>query len=290
MIVLSFDVGIRNLAYCLLEIDMSKLPNNSNDVHKITDTCDYLYAMRILDWAIINLVNDDVNVMCEGMNKKGNCKSKASFKKNNVYYCKRHGEASKYMLPHKDLNEKQIKKLTKEVLIQICNENSIDSANVTKKIEYISLLHKFMEENVLECVRKERTSEIGLVSLGKNMTTQFDTLFSTYNIDTVLIENQISPIANRMKTLQGMIAQYFIMKQVPTIEFVSSSNKLKLFTTKKTNYNERKKLSIDIMNESILDKLENNKWSEFFNKHKKKDDLADSFLQSLHYVVTSKHI
>ena len=32
------------------------------------------------------------------------------------------------------------------------------------------------------------------------------------SITHVFIENQISPIANRMKTIQGMLAQYFIMK------------------------------------------------------------------------------
>ena len=40
-----------------------------------------------------------------------------------------------------------------------------------------------------------------------------------------------------MKTLQGMIAQYFIMKNKTSIEFVSSTNKLKLFIgNKKTTY------------------------------------------------------
>ena len=48
-------------------------------------------------------------------------------------------------------------------------------------------------------------------------------------IDTVIIENQISTLASRMKTLQGMITQYFIMKNIPQIEFISASCKLKLF-------------------------------------------------------------
>ena len=42
---------------------------------------------------------------------------------------------------------------------------------------------------------------------------KMDELYKDDDIDTVIIENQISPIANRMKTLQGMIAQYFIMKE-----------------------------------------------------------------------------
>ena len=36
----------------------------------------------------------------------------------------------------------------------------------------------------------------------------------------VIIENQISPIANRMKTIQGMITQYFIMKNIYNVEYI----------------------------------------------------------------------
>ena len=52
----------------------------------------------------------------------------------------------------------------------------------------------------------------------------------TKTITHVLIENQISPIATRMKTLQGMLTQYYIdhLENVD-ITFVSSVNKLKQF-------------------------------------------------------------
>jgi hypothetical protein len=50
-------------------------------------------------------------------------------------------------------------------------------------------------------------------------------------VDVVLIENQISPIAKRMKDVQVLLTQYFIMKSDETvIIYVSSSNKLKLFS------------------------------------------------------------
>ena len=51
-----------------------------------------------------------------------------------------------------------------------------------------------------------------MVTLGKNMKGVFDEIMCDVSgIEIVLIENQISPIANRMKTIQGMIMQYFIM-------------------------------------------------------------------------------
>ena len=109
----------------------------------------------------------------------------------------------------------------------------------------------------------------------------------TFNLSTeskVLIENQISPIANRMKTVQGMIAQFFIMKNLTAnnIEFVSATNKLKSFIgSKKTTYKERKTLSISVTLELIKKELH---WHKFFEKHNKKDDLADCFLQGLWYL------
>ena len=96
----------------------------------------------------------------------------------------------------------------------------------------------------------------------------------------VIIENQISRIAMRMKSLQGMIAQYFIDIDCPEIKFVSSKNKLKLFIDKqKTTYKERKIFAIQ--HTTILLNKYSLPQANFFKQHNKKDDLADSFLQLL---------
>ena len=93
-----------------------------------------------------------------------------------------------------------------------------------------------------------------------------------------------------MKTIQGMIAQYFIMKKTTQqIEFVSAINKLKNDATdketkEKTKYSERKKMGI----QKCLELLNNDgsyiSWMDYFKTHSKKDDLADSFLQGLWYM------
>ena len=69
----------------------------------------------------------------------------------------------------------------------------------------------------------QNSKDVNLITIGRNLKKKFDSLLNGYNLDIVLIENQISPIANRMKTLQGMISQYFIMKDVKNIEFYISS-------------------------------------------------------------------
>ena len=76
---------------------------------------------------------------------------------------------------------------------------------------------------------------------------EFEKLFENTTIDCVIVENQIGPLALRMKTLQGMIMQHFIEKGVPLVEEISASNKLKEFIgNKKTTYSERKKSGIAI--------------------------------------------
>ena len=115
-------------------------------------------------------------------------------------------------------------------------------------------------------------------------------LFKDDEFDHVIIENQVSPLANRMKTIQGMVTQYFVMKNVPNIEYISSSNKLKNFIEKKkTTYNERKKIGVEVTGKLINEKPGLVKWEEFFKTHKKKDDLADSFLQGLWFLEKLKY-
>ena len=48
-------------------------------------------------------------------------------------------------------------------------------------------------------------------------------------IDRIIIENQIGPLALRMKMMQGMITQHFIENNLEKIELVNASNKLKDF-------------------------------------------------------------
>ena len=94
-----------------------------------------------------------------------------------------------------------------------------------------------------------------------------------------------------MKTLQGMIAQYFIMKDESIIiDFVSASNKLKLCIEDETEkveingltYNQRKKLGVTRCEKIVKDNYI--EWYQFFTNNKKKDDLADCLLQGLDYI------
>lgn len=169
------------------------------------------------------------------------------------------------------------------------NKKCINDAKYIIGNECYCGIHK---KKGVELIKKKKAEKENLVSLGKNMKDIFDKLLiDVSGIEIVLIENQISPIANRMKTLQGMIMQYFIMHDLDKIEMISSQNKLKVFDyyvkkikeTQGNSYSVRKKLGIGLT-EYILEL--NKDWGryKYLFIGKKKDDLADSFLQGLYYI------
>lgn len=264
MYIISIDVGIKNLAFCLFYYDST---NTNYTVEK---------------WDIVNVANNKIKKQIKKC-CSNSCKRNATLYKDEIYYCTQHAKKSKYIIPSKTNSLSKWKKERLDKIKDFCDTNNIDTTDCHKKNDYIKLVSKFLSENTLSKIDKE-TTNIPLTTIGKNMLLKFDSLFSSYNIEVVLIENQISPIANRMKTIQGMITQYFIMRDVDTIEFISSSNKLKDFCNKKTNYKERKKLGIDITKEKIEENETLHKWKEHFHTHKKKDDLADSYLQGLWFI------
>lgn len=268
MKILSIDVGIKNLAYCLFYIHKPGI-------------------IEIDSWDVINLANDNSNKKCCGFYKNKNpCTHQAKYYYDTNYYCKTHAKKSNFLLPKKHLQKTYISKQKVYDIKQLCIKYELDISGCNVKKDFVGLLHVFLQKTVLKPVPHINASSINLVILGRNINTTFNIIFDKHIIDCVIIENQISPIANRMKTLQGMLAQYFIMKNIPTIEFISSANKLKHFITnkKKLNYKERKKEGINIVQKIANNKPFLSKWFEFFNKHTKKDDLADCFLQGLWYL------
>lgn len=120
--------------------------------------------------------------------------------------------------------------------------------------------------------------------------------FSDLEIDVVLIENQPVQKNPKMKSIQMVVYSYFVFQQqiskrnIRNILFQSASNKNKftnrfdlIVPTYKSKYTMNKKRAI-ACTRHILDICENNEWLDFFNSHKKQDDLADSYLQLLHYI------
>ena len=267
MKLVSIDVGIKNLAFCLME--------KHND------------SFRILQWDVITLCEDE-KYKCGKLINGDICGKDAKYKRNNDYFCKRHAAKEDYAIPTAKDDITKIKKLKLNLLYAYADEHQIEYHKPITKASLITIVTNHIEKTFFQPVKIQRADTINLITLGRNLKSKFDTIFSSDFIDIthVAIENQISPIANRMKTLQGMIAQYFIMKTNAEIYFISSSNKLKHLepSQEKNTYQTRKRKGISECREFLENKYET--WGSHFEKHSKKDDLADAFLQALYVIRT----
>jgi hypothetical protein len=306
MKILSIDIGIKNLAVCLMEI---------------TNKCSSNY--NIIIWEIINLSSqykESIPICTQSVLKpkkkvKKNkpepeiksspipCIKLAKFKKGDEYYCCVHSKNHPNLkIPNSELKIKNLKKIKKDILYDIYvkyisqdNTNVIMDKNKITKSTIIEKMEQYINSYCFDNLNTVNAKDISLIDIGITLNIKFDELLkNNRDIDYILIENQISPLANRMKTIQGMVTQYFIMKNILNIQFISSSNKLKInannlneknISYNLTSYNERKKQgeknTIIILN--INENLK--KWILYFNKHRKRDDLADAFLQAIWFII-----
>ena len=288
MRIVSFDVGIKNLAYCVFEL-------SGNEV-------------SIIGWNVVALIDTPVQEVhtCSCMNlpktKKAVakiCGKVAKFRKGERTFCKKHAENGEFLIPKKEGSLTYLKKQGLDVLNTIITTNQITiptNIKVTKG-KLIEIIHAFFIERSLTPiaeVRGKTSKDTDLIEIGKSMKIKFGAIPELQEgITHVIIENQISPIANRMKTIQGMLAQYFIMKlENVCIEFISSANKLKSFVTPPTEstttqgekYKKHKTDAIEICGKIIDKHSRFSTWRTSFLESKKKDDLADCFLQGLWYL------
>ncbi len=213
MKVLSLDIGINNLSYCILSYD-----NENYDIK---------------EWDILNVnpyENDNKEIA--SLNKQ--------IDKDNKKKLKDEGESSK-------LKKKKLKK--KPTLNELSEKiiNTFDNKSI-----------------FLDC-------------------------------DYVIIENQPCMKNPTMKSIQMIVYSYFYIRGIvdnkstilKDIVFISAGNKLKVYDgpnieiNVKSRYTRNKKLGI-LHTKYLLKNHE--EYLSFFELHKKKDDLADAFLQAAYFI------
>jgi hypothetical protein len=301
--VLSIDVGMKNLAYCLFEYDPLKI-----DAGEIKTPESIVQLVNIVAWDTVDLCDTAEKPAVTVCSRDG-CKFAARFMHSpaSSYYCMRHGNASGYKMPLPSPlgTTKTLKKMTLEELKVFSGEYlsiPIPEKCEKSKLKLLQHLTDALAAEYLVAVSTKpkviSAASLDLITIGRNMHRRFDALpHIATGIDVVIIENQLSTLATRMKTLQGMITQYFIMRGVPDIRFISATNKLKLFSKEgedkdkdkevKDDYADRKKRSIEItrslilITASIASQITGSPMTVKFETHKKKDDLADCFLQGV---------
>lgn len=285
MKILSVDVGIKNLSFCLFEL----LPVELSSVELSSVELESKH-LKIIKWDNINL-SEKTEHKCIEVDKNGLCDKPAKFTKYGKCFCLKHSKKQPFLQPSAELKSSYINKQKLQKLMDIADKYKIKYENPIKKTNLIPLINEFITNKCFASIEKTNASKVDLVTIGKNLQHKFDEIFCDHlsSIDIIIIENQIGPIANKMKTIQGMISQYFIMKNNNIqIEFISASNKLKDFLPKekeeKLDYNQRKKLGIQTCLEIITTDCRFKEWTTFFNKHAKKDDLSDCFLQGMWFI------
>ena len=78
------------------------------------------------------------------------------------------------------------------------------------KIDYVDAILSYIDDNYFNFIEKINAKDFNLVTYGRNLKDNFNAILCDTPIDCLIIENQIGPLALRMKTLQGMIMQHFI--------------------------------------------------------------------------------
>ena len=304
---LAWDVGIKNLAYSILDFNEE---TNKKD---------------IIDWGVINLMTEvdekpkEVHLCCESNANGKKCTQKVVYlfqKDDSKGICKKHHTLNKYKFDKfLDLsvqttccfeitNKKESKDSTDSKEQKICDKNAFyarkDDLTKTYCNQHLKTLQKKEEFEVYEIKKdkKEMVKAQSVLTLAKRLYQHLDNIKDVLlNVEEIIIENQPVLKNPTMKTIQILLYGYFVINGILTdkidnMHFFSASKKLEAYDDKdnkiidtlshlSSGYQINKKASILYTIEMIKNDI---KWFKFFNSHIKKDDLADAYLTNCYYI------
>ena len=289
MKVISFDIGIKNMAYCILSIDEQ--------------------GLSIYDWAVLNLsssLSDDLPIKtCNCLLKSGKkqCGKKATYYKNDQLYCNKHAKEQTQWILSVNVSYKKMKIAElREYASTLFSDIQLVRPELIKQIDTYIESHRLIP---IIKPKKISANDEELITIAKQMTEQFDNIPGIDTVNTWIIENQMTAFGSktsrptgsvRMKVIQGFVAQYAIMKSRENhVEFISPKNKLKglalnINGTEKEIYKQHKIDSVQLVrqflnvNESLRDHLTT---LELFPK---RDDICDTLLQGIWWLQNNHYI
>lgn len=305
---LSWDIGIKNLAYNIIEYHPE-----ANDVNE-----KYL----IKKWGIINLVNevDEIadnavqHLTCSGTMKSGKkCEQKAKYlDKNNKYvgYCAKHGKEINVKKNTLELITKTVKcqyHIKKKDATILCTKNGYWLKDDNPYIGYCQTHLKSVENEEKDnehvhkyylCPKRAKTvKQHGIKELAVTLFEELHKFDNDFlNVDEIVIENQPVFKNPTMKSIQMLLYSYFVLhglmtNKVKNISFFMAGKKLDGFTGDKdiankfahikSEYKQTKNSAVLYCQTMIKDTQ--SEWYQFLQKQSKKDDLADAFLTGCCY-------
>ena len=245
---ISIDPGIKNLAVCVLEQSPSE-------------------KWFIKEWEVLDLANEHKQVC-----NQSECSKNPKFTHNGQLWCTKCARRLGIAFGPKDyLKLKNKKRLSKK------DKHRLDVDHGTSDLGCIG-------QKCLVSIEKRSVSSITEPELAIALCHRLAALLDITNVKYVIIENQLGPHAVRMRCVQAMTTMLFVSRNAKVqIVYASAKNKLLEHQEGTSTYAERKQTGIKIVSELVEAHAE---LKDKFNSSKKKDDLADAFLQANWFVKT----
>lgn len=241
--VLSFDVGIINLGYCLMEIDdaektfdilkwntldlasgrtkCSFIKNGKEACNKIASRNiklnqhnSYCYCKSHIDKAMLNVKQVNVKlspVEPDEIDKCSMCNKNGEYCINMIEgkYCKRH--CNTVMSNNKLLcSVKKCKNIVTNGLYLFSDNNNIELSMGWCDEHYDTGYRDYVNKKTKKI--SNNSNKISLTTLGISMYQQLDDNPDFMNVDDVLVENQPTFINPTMKSVSAILFSYFIMR------------------------------------------------------------------------------
>jgi len=257
--VLAFDIGIRNLAWCLA-----------------TKTAD---KYTILGWQNYDLLRGEGNETAAATVTCASCSAKAIYSSGDALSCVRHCAAARPAL--RDLSGVLMKKLPpmaglKELLAAkgVVKGVSTKAAATEKLATFYSL--PIPKVKVTKALDTELTT---LHDAIRKFVGDHLALFKT--ADTILLENQPVLKNPTMKSVQILLfatLRDMLQPGPPVLKLVHAGKKVQVDEKGDAGYKDRKAASEAKVRKVLAEKtVDSTKWLPFFGSHTKKNDLADAF-------------
>jgi hypothetical protein len=249
MKLVSFDVGIRNLAVCVME-----------------GTC--RSDVKILHWEVIDILGEQ-----SGLNNPRcfKCSVNATYTHVSTAQmaCSRHKPKQTKCPTKKALSSKTSDEL-QSLLVKFGLE-----CPTKKKADMVTMVYLHYRQNIWRrCVKSAFSGSV--IDLAPSIIKSLDGRMDVWReSDLIAFENQPD---RRMFAVQAMMQMYFCCRGFRT-EGVSATHKLSNIITiddRVDSYKGRKKTGIVHAEALVPDP-----WKSHMLKHPKKDDLCDAFLQGL---------
>jgi len=246
--VIAFDIGIKNLAFCILENDK-----------------------RVIALENCNILDPVEDVKCS------KCTLRASFQVNDSVFCKRHIPNTHTILPELDTKKSPNIKVLKE-LIKIHNCENLGSSK-DKCIE--SLAKKFTLH--FEQPKQMNAAKVSLEDIHDSLRKFVKNNWHLFDACThVLLENQPAFKNPHMKSVQVLLfatlrEQFINASQTPQYHLVHAKKKVSNATKGDEGYAERKNKSEERLRHLFESgEVENPEIYIKWKNAKKKSDMADA--------------